>query len=112
MSGLRIAQKLKRATNQPCAIIGVACRLPGAADLAQLHELLRTGRDAICDAPAERWDLEAFYSPERGAPGRMITRRGGFLPDLDRFASDFFEISPREAAVMDPQPLLLLEVAW
>ena len=112
MSGLRIAQKLKRERNQPCAIIGAACRLPGAADLAQLHALLRAGREAICDAPAERWDLDAFYSPERGAPGRMITRRGGFLPELDRFASDFFEISPREAAMMDPQQRLLLEVAW
>jgi hypothetical protein len=89
---LRISQRLRRAASQPCAIIGMACRLPGAADLDQLHQLLRAGREGIGEVPPGRWDRDAFYSPERGAPGRMITRRGGFLEELDQFGCDSFEL--------------------
>ena len=111
-SRLRISEKLRRAASQPCAIVGMACRLPGAPDLDQLHQLLRDGREGISEVPRERWQGDEFASGQPGAPGQLITRRGGFVEGLEQFASDFFDISPREAAAMDPQQRLLLEVTW
>jgi len=98
---------------EPIAIIGMACRFPGGANTPEsFWELLKSGFDAISEVPAERWDVDAFYSPDPDAPGKMYTRSGGFLADLDQFDAPFFGISPREAVKMHPQQRLLLEVAW
>ncbi|CAI7975413.1 phthiocerol/phenolphthiocerol synthesis type-I polyketide synthase C [Frankia sp. Hr75.2] len=94
------------------AVIGLGCRFPGAPDPDAFWRLLRDGGDAIREVPPTRWDVDAYFDPEIGAPGRMYTRRGGFLDDIDTFDAAFFGISPREAVEMDPQQRLLLEVAW
>ncbi|MGH2872989.1 MAG: polyketide synthase, partial [Solirubrobacteraceae bacterium] len=91
------------------AVIGLACRLPGAANPDELWELLRAGRDAIADIPAERLALLGVGSAEALAPG---LRHGGFVAQVDRFDARFFGISPREAAAMDPQQRLALELGW
>src|SRR5262245_22446617 len=96
----------------PIAIIGMGCRFPGAPDPAAFWQLLRTGGHAITEVPAERWPLEAYYDPDPTAPGKMATRFGGFVSQVDQFDPGFFGISPREAASMDPQQRLLLEVSW
>ena len=56
--------------------------------------------------------MEEFYSDDPDAPGRMYTRRGGFVDGIENFDADFFGISPREALRIDPQQRVLLEVAW
>jgi acyl transferase domain-containing protein len=98
---------------EPIAIIGMGCRFPGGAhDPESYWQLLRNGVDAITQVPPDRWDVEAFFDPDPDAPGKIYTRWGGFLPDIDQFDCQFFGISPREAGAMDPQQRLLLEVSW
>ncbi|MFZ0546860.1 MAG: condensation domain-containing protein, partial [Candidatus Promineifilaceae bacterium] len=69
------------------------------------------GIDSISEVPADRWNTADFYD-EHGKRGKMSTRWGGFLSNIDRFDPKFFGISPREASRMDPQQRLLLEVSW
>jgi acyl transferase domain-containing protein/SAM-dependent methyltransferase/acyl carrier protein len=113
---LELQSKLEaaeRAPREPLAIVGMACRFPGDADTPEAYwDLLRAGRDAIREVPKDRWDNDAFFDPDPDAPGRIATRFGGFLSNIDRFDAGLFGISPREALSMDPQQRLLLEVAW
>ncbi|MDP9362225.1 MAG: type I polyketide synthase, partial [Acidobacteriota bacterium] len=105
---------LEQEKNEPIAIVGAGCRMPGGvSDLASYWRLLRDGRDAIIRVPPDRWDADAYYDPDPTAPWKMYTRHGGFLEQkIDQFDPDFFGIAPREAITMDPQQRMLLEVAW
>ncbi|SQD99868.1 MULTISPECIES: type I polyketide synthase [unclassified Parafrankia] len=95
------------------AIVGMGCRLPGGVDSpAALWRLLVEERDAVGDPPAGRWEADAFVDPVLTAAGRSVPRQGGYLEDVSGFDADFFGVSHREAAVLDPQHRLLLEVAW
>ncbi|MGE2725263.1 SDR family NAD(P)-dependent oxidoreductase [Mycolicibacterium pulveris] len=101
--------------NEPAAriaIVGYAARFPGAEDIDAFWNLLREGRDAISEVPADRWNVDDFFDPEPGAPGKVVTRRAGFLDDATGFDAPFFGISTREARLVDPQHRLLLETAW
>jgi acyl transferase domain-containing protein/D-arabinose 1-dehydrogenase-like Zn-dependent alcohol dehydrogenase/lauroyl/myristoyl acyltransferase/acyl carrier protein len=91
------------------AVIGMSCRLPGAGSPEQFWTLLRDGRDAITEMPADRLAMLGLSGPEDVPPE---LRRGGFLDQVDRFDAAFFGISPREAAAMDPQQRLALELSW
>ena len=100
------------AQDEPIAIIGMACRLPGAPSPDAFWQLLREGVSAITEAPRERWDPDALFDPDLAEPGTMNTRWGAFLDRIDGFDPAFFGISPREATTMDPQQRLLLELSW
>ncbi|MFT5687025.1 MAG: NAD(P)-dependent dehydrogenase (short-subunit alcohol dehydrogenase family), partial [Myxococcota bacterium] len=97
---------------EPIAVVGMACRFPGAADLDGFQALLSSGSNAITDVPPSRWDIDAWYDPDPEKLGKMYARRGGFLDDIALFDPTFFGVSPREADEMDPQQRLLLEVSW
>src|SRR6478672_6213401 len=98
---------------EPVAVVGIGCRFPGdVAGPEGYWRLLVDAVDAITEVPADRWDANAFYDPDPLTPGRMTTKWGGFVSDISRFDADFFGITPREAAAMDPQQRMLLEVAW
>ena len=96
----------------PIAVIGIGCRFPGANNPELFWQLLHNGIDAITEIPPSRWDLSSFYSPKQVESGKMYTRWGGFLEQVDQFEPSFFGISPREAQRMDPQQRLVLEVSW
>ncbi|WP_237572908.1 type I polyketide synthase [Mycolicibacterium lacusdiani] len=94
------------------AIVGYAARLPGARDADEFWELLRDGRDAISEVPRDRWDADEFFDPEPGVPGKIVTRRAGFVDDVTGFDAPFFGMATREVRLMDPQHRILLETAW
>ncbi|WP_020673761.1 type I polyketide synthase [Amycolatopsis nigrescens] len=92
---------MSSSTDDPIAVIGVSCRLPGAAGPAAFWRLLRDGREAVTEVPAGR---------REAAPD--TAHRGGFLDQVDGFDAEFFGVSPREAVAMDPQQRLSLELTW
>uniref|UniRef100_V5XF08 Polyketide synthase n=2 Tax=Mycobacteriaceae TaxID=1762 RepID=V5XF08_MYCNE len=98
---------------EPLAIVGIGCRFPGGADTAtSFWRLLRDEVDATGDVPSTRWNAERYHDPNPAKMGKVVTRRGGFLSEIDQFDPQFFGISPREAHSLDPQQRLLLEVTW
>ena len=102
--------RVARTDEDAIAIVGMACRFPGAPDLEAFWDLLKGERHAIIDG-------RAAGGPWEGLPGdpgaqEAIFRRGGFIEDLDQFDNRFFRISPIEARMMDPQQRLLLETTW
>ena len=99
-------------TDEPIAIVAVACRFPGAPDPDAYWEVLSGGVDAIREIPDDRFDIDEFYDPDPETPGKIYTRSGGYLDGIDGFDPEFFGISPREAVWMDPQQRLMLETAW
>ena len=98
------------------AVIGMACRLPGAIDSPEkLWEALLRGDDFVTVATNRdgfNYDLEDFYDPEPGVPGRTVSKWVALLDDFAGFEPEFFGINEREAVEIDPQHRLLLESAW
>lgn len=97
----------------PVVVVGMSCRFPGDADDPELfwRNLIR-GVDAVSDVPADRWDVDRYYHPDPGVPGRSYTRRGAFLRDAAGWDARFFAASPQEAVRTDPQQRLLMELVW
>ncbi|MCA1218799.1 beta-ketoacyl synthase N-terminal-like domain-containing protein, partial [Streptomyces sp. 8L] len=84
------------------AVVGASCRFPGADGPRQLWRLLAAGRHAITERPPGR----------RGSDRPIAPSRGGFLDAVDEFDAEFFGIPAREAASVDPQQRLVLELGW
>ncbi|MGW4367101.1 thioester reductase domain-containing protein [Nocardia takedensis] len=99
--------------SEPVAVIGIGCRLPGdVCDADEFWELLVTGGSGVGEVPAERWSVEEVFDADPGAAGRTYSRHGGFVTGVEEFDAALFGVSPREAAAMDPQHRMMLEVAW
>jgi acyl transferase domain-containing protein/thioesterase domain-containing protein/NADP-dependent 3-hydroxy acid dehydrogenase YdfG/acyl carrier protein len=104
--------KARPAAPEPVAIVGMACRFPGAPDLRAYWRLIREGVSAVTEVPPDRWNADEFYDPTGETPGKMSVRWAALVEGPDQFDPQFFGITPREASRMDPQQRLLLEVAW
>lgn len=94
------------------AVVGWACRLPGASSISELWSLLLEGRCAITSVPEERYSLQRYGHPRRQERGKAYTWAAGVLDDVWGFDPAVFGISPREAEQMDPQQRILLQLAW
>ncbi len=93
--------------DEAIAVVGLAGRYPGAADLDELWENLVAARDGVTQVPADRWEGERTS----GEPDE-VPRWGGFLDSVADFDARLFNIAPSEAALMDPQTRLFLECVW
>ncbi|MFI6996221.1 beta-ketoacyl synthase N-terminal-like domain-containing protein [Nocardia sp. NPDC050175] len=101
------------AVDEPVAVIGMGCRFPGGvAGVDEFWELLVSGGSGISVVPADRWSIEDVFDADPATPGRTYSRHGGFVAGVGEFDAALFGIAPREAAAMDPQHRLILEVAW
>ncbi|MDE2845936.1 MAG: SDR family NAD(P)-dependent oxidoreductase, partial [Gemmatimonadota bacterium] len=116
---------VSRTDNEGIAIIGMACRFPGAPDLNAFWSLLEKGTDAVADVRPDTGSASGSPGgpgqggPGQGGPGQGGSdsggegwRRAGFIEGIDRFDARFFRVSPLEARSMDPQQRLLLETSW
>jgi acyl transferase domain-containing protein len=102
----------KTNSRKDIAVIGIAGRYPQAENLQEFWRNLQNGRDCITEIPPERWEHALYYDPDPNKPGKTYSKWGGFIADVDKFDPLFFNISPKEAALIDPQERLFLETAW
>ena len=107
-----VFQPAKSAGALDIAIIGVAGRYPGARNIREFWGNLRDGRDCITEIPKDRWDHSVYFDEDKNKFGKIYTKWGGFLEGVDQFDPLFFNISPREAEIMDPQERLFLECVY
>jgi hypothetical protein len=98
---------------EPIAIIGMGMRLPGGIhDAESFWDLLINKKDARCRVPTDRYNIDAFYGPNK--LGHVGMEYGYFLDDLDlqHLDSSFFSMTKNEVEVTDPQQRQLLEVVY
>ncbi|MDO8145895.1 type I polyketide synthase [Isoptericola sp. 178] len=95
------------------AIVGMSCRFAPDLDTpAALWDFLLQSRSTVRPMPEKRWRAYADASPEATAVLRGTTLLGSYLDDIDGFDAEFFGITPKEAAYLDPQQRFMLELSW
>ncbi|MDE5068981.1 MAG: type I polyketide synthase [Trichodesmium sp. St4_bin8_1] len=94
------------------AIIGMACRFPGANNYGQFWKNMEAGVNSISEIPSQRWEAEKYYAPIPNQQNKTISKWAGLVEGIDEFDAEFFSISPREARKVDPQQRVILELSW
>ncbi|TPM36088.1 beta-ketoacyl synthase N-terminal-like domain-containing protein [Mesorhizobium sp. B2-3-4] len=98
--------------NRDIAIVGIGCRLPGAASKEEFWDNQAARRNCIGEVPRQRWDWRALSGDPLRESGRTDVKWAGFIKGEDQFSPEFFGISVYEAEQMDPQQRLFLKAAW
>lgn len=104
--------KQKIFENEQIAIIGMNCSMPLSEDVEEYWSNLLSGCDMITEIPKDRWDWREYYGEPDTNSKKTTVKWGGFMKEVDKFDSMFFNISPREATLMDPQERLTIESVW
>ncbi|MCX7921058.1 MAG: SDR family NAD(P)-dependent oxidoreductase [Clostridia bacterium] len=94
------------------AIIGISGRYPKAGNIQEYWRNLKEGKDCITEIPKSRWDYRLYFDEDRTKPGKTYSKWGGFIDGVDQFDPLFFNISPREAEILDPQERLFLQCVY
>lgn len=102
----------ERRSLQPVAIIGMAGQFPQATNLKEFWRNIAEGRNCITEVASKRWDVSRYYQPGEVMAGKTNSRWFGALDEYDQFDPLFFNISPTEAEIMDPQQRLFLQACW
>ncbi len=105
--------QLRRPTSdhdERVAIVGMACRFPGAPDLWSFWDILEAGGNTVSRIPGERWHHDELEFAEENTA--VAASWGAFVEDIDRFDAAFFRIPPIEARLIDPQQRMMLETSW
>ncbi|XOV79526.1 MAG: amino acid adenylation domain-containing protein [Aestuariibacter sp.] len=103
---------IKTAIQDDIAIVGLSGRYPESGDVQQYWDNLAQGKDCITEIPLERWDWRDYFSQDKTTSGAHFSKVGGFIQGVDEFDPKFFNISPREAMILDPQERMFLQHAW
>jgi acyl transferase domain-containing protein/acyl carrier protein/enoyl-CoA hydratase/carnithine racemase/NAD(P)-dependent dehydrogenase (short-subunit alcohol dehydrogenase family) len=117
-SAVRVAETIHSGADfaeerlEAIAIVGASGKFPKAEDLTAFWRNIAQGRDCIKEVPGSRWDIGRYYDPDPQAPGKTYCKWMGALDDVAAFDARFFNITPLEAELMDPQQRLFLETAW
>jgi acyl transferase domain-containing protein/acyl carrier protein len=94
------------------AVVGIACRFPGAENYEVFWDNLKKGRSSIVEIPESRWDWKSYWGDPQSEPNKSNSKWGGFVEDFDAFDRVFFNCSPQEVERMDPQQRIMLELSW
>ena len=98
--------------DEPIAVVGMACRFPGADDLDAFWRLLEQGESAVTEGVPGSGVGRVGELFDRTTVQAEACRFGAYLDGLEMFDAEFFRISPVEAQLLDPQQRLMLETSW
>ncbi len=108
-----VLNRIGQQTGEPIAIVGMACRFPGANDLDSFWQLLEEGGNSVIEGvPGSGEGRLADIMRDPATAQIEACRYGAFVDDIDKFDAAFFRISPVEAELLDPQQRMMLETSW
>jgi acyl transferase domain-containing protein/acyl-CoA synthetase (AMP-forming)/AMP-acid ligase II/acyl carrier protein len=106
------SNKNESSTKLAIAVIGLSGKYAQANNIDEYWNNLKEGKNCIEEIPADRWDWKENFNPQKGKKGKVYTKWGGFITDIDKFDPLFFHLSPVDAEKMDPQERLFIEQAY
>ncbi|VVC77176.1 Polyketide synthase PksL [Aquicella siphonis] len=111
-AGIKVDALFEAQPVRDIAIIGIQGLFPQSKDLQAFWDHLAAGHDLVTEIPADRWDWRQYYGDIKQNADKMNCKWGAFIDGVDCFDAGFFNISAREAKLMDPQQRLFLEIIW
>ena len=98
--------------DEPIAVIGLAGIFPQSDSCEEFWDNLEQGKDLISEIPENRWDWKEIYGDPDNQNSKTNIKWGGFINNVETFDASFFNISPKEAQLMDPMQRKLVQIVW
>lgn len=106
------SSKHRKQIAEDVAIVGMACRMPGANNVSEFWQLIKAGKSMVGEVPRNRFDWRKYYTDRQPKINQIVSKWGAFIDDIDGFDPEFFNISEREALYMSPEQRLWLMTSW